>query len=118
MLQIGSGKSSLMQALFRMVEPVSGSIIVDGENCLTLGLKDLRSRLAIIPQDPTLFSGTIRYNLDPFSQHSDSDLWDALSRASLKDKVSEMDGKLEATVTEGGKCFWELVLCISCRVGG
>lgn len=74
----GAGKSSLTLALFRIIEPVSGNIAIDGLNTSTIGLRDLRSRLAIIPQDAALFEGTVRDNLDPGHVHDDTDLWSVL----------------------------------------
>ncbi|KAL4916762.1 P-loop containing nucleoside triphosphate hydrolase protein [Aspergillus aurantiobrunneus] len=79
----GAGKSSIMSALFRLTELSSGSITIDGIDIASVGLQDLRSRLAIIPQDPTLFRGSIRSNLDPFNEHTDLELWDALRKAHL-----------------------------------
>ncbi|KAI0925971.1 hypothetical protein AcV5_008554 [Taiwanofungus camphoratus] len=79
----GAGKSSIMTTLYRLVELTSGSIVIDGVDISNLGLADVRKGLAIIPQDPLLFSGTLRSNLDPFGYHDDARLWDALKRAYL-----------------------------------
>lgn len=73
----------MMSILFRLIELSSGSITIDGIDISQLGLRQLRSRLSIIPQDPLIFSGTIRSNLDPFSEHDDVELWDALRRAHI-----------------------------------
>jgi len=71
----GSGKSTLIQVLFRLVEPSGGKIIIDGIDISTLGLHDLRSRFGIIPQEPVLFEGTVRSNIDPTEQYSDEEIW-------------------------------------------
>ncbi|KAI0123118.1 ABC transporter [Xylariales sp. AK1849] len=107
----GAGKSSIMSTLFRLVELSGGHITIDGLDISTVGLHDLRSRLAIIPQDPTLFRGTVRSNLDPFNQHSDLDLWSALRQADLVPHDVAIDEKdpsrinLDSTVEEDGLNF-------------
>ncbi|XP_044059122.1 multidrug resistance-associated protein 5 isoform X3 [Siniperca chuatsi] len=101
----GSGKSSLGVVLFRLVEHCGGSILIDGVDISDIGLADLRSKLSIIPQDPVLFSGTVRSNLDPFNQYSEKQIWDALQRSHMKECVSQLPLKLESEVVENGENF-------------
>ncbi|XP_045340629.1 ATP-binding cassette sub-family C member 8 isoform X5 [Leopardus geoffroyi] len=101
----GSGKSSFSLAFFRMVDMFEGRIIIDGIDIAKLPLHTLRSRLSIILQDPVLFSGTIRFNLDPEKKCSDSTLWEALEIAQLKLVVKALPGGLDAIITEGGENF-------------
>ncbi|KAI0460447.1 metal resistance protein YCF1 [Xylaria acuta] len=98
----GAGKSSLTLSLFRLIEADTGHISIDNLDTSTIGLLDLRRRLAIIPQDAALFEGTIRDNLDPGQVHDDTELWSVLDHARLKEHVASMEGGLEARIHEGG----------------
>jgi len=91
--------------LYRLAEPAEGRIIIDGVDTTKIGVYDLRSKLSIIPQEPQLFVGAVRYNIDPFNATSDEEIWEALRIAGLKDFVSSLAGKLEEAVSEGGSNF-------------
>ncbi|KAL3185902.1 hypothetical protein MRX96_028779 [Rhipicephalus microplus] len=106
----GAGKSSILVALMRMKELESGCIILDGIDISSLGLHELRSSIAVIPQEPVLFQGTVRYNLDPASRKTDAELWEALERAHLKAKIEKEDKQLECVVEKNGDNFSILVL--------
>ncbi|KAI1287042.1 ATP-binding cassette sub-family C member 3 [Halotydeus destructor] len=99
----GAGKSSILLALFRIIEAAEGNILIDNHDCSKLRLADLRSRMCIIPQDPVLFIGTLRYNLDPFLYHTDDELWTALEIVQLKNFASSLDGGLDHEISEGGE---------------
>uniref|UniRef100_A0A8D0P8K8 ATP-binding cassette sub-family C member 5 n=1 Tax=Sus scrofa TaxID=9823 RepID=A0A8D0P8K8_PIG len=96
----GSGKSSLGMALFRLVELSGGCIKIDGVRISDIGLADLRSKLSIIPQEPVLFSGTVRSNLDPFNQYAEDQIWDALERTHMKECILILDEATAAMDTE------------------
>ncbi|XKL66879.1 hypothetical protein PGB90_010299 [Kerria lacca] len=101
----GSGKSSLTLSLFRIIESASGKILLDGIDISSVGLHALRSRITIIPQDPVLFSGTLRINLDPLSQYSDEQIWHALELIHFKTFVSRLNCGLLYEIKENGQNF-------------
>jgi ABC-type multidrug transport system fused ATPase/permease subunit len=101
----GAGKSSMLNALFRIVELERGRILIDDCDTSKFGIWDLRKVLGIIPQAPVLFSGSVRFNLDPFNEHNDADLWEALERAHLKDVIRRNALGLDAEVSEAGENF-------------
>uniref|UniRef100_A0A8C0KFV6 ATP-binding cassette sub-family C member 10 n=1 Tax=Canis lupus dingo TaxID=286419 RepID=A0A8C0KFV6_CANLU len=98
----GSGKSSLLLVLFRLLEPSSGRVLLDGVDTSQLELAELRSQLAIIPQEPFLFSGTVRENLDPQGLHEDRALWQALEQCHLSEVIVSLGG-LDGELGEGGR---------------
>uniref|UniRef100_A0ACD5ZXC7 Uncharacterized protein n=1 Tax=Avena sativa TaxID=4498 RepID=A0ACD5ZXC7_AVESA len=97
----GSGKTTLINAIFRLVEPSGGKIIIDDHDITSMGLHDLRSRIGLIPQDPILFYGSIRYNLDPQGHFSDEQIWEVLGKCQLIKAVKEKQG-LDSHIVEGG----------------
>ncbi|CAK4851271.1 unnamed protein product [Aphanomyces euteiches] len=101
----GAGKSSLTMALFRINELAAGAIKIDGVDISQVGVKTLRSAIAIIPQTPVLFKGTLRNYLDPFGEYTEDDLSSCLQKVRLVDRISNVDGKLDSPVEENGENF-------------
>ena len=97
----GAGKSSIISALFRMVEP-RGEVVVDGVDTKSIGLHDLRRNISIIPQDPVVFTGPVRRNLDPFGEYTDDLIWSALEEVQLRHAVQDLPGQLDGLLSEGG----------------
>lgn len=97
----GCGKSSFLSTFLRLVELEEGSIVVDGVDISGIGLHDLREKVAMIPQDPAILTGTVRFNLDPFGKKSDEELWEVLEKSQLKPRI-ESAGGLDSKVEEGG----------------
>lgn len=104
----GAGKSTIITALFRFLEADSGSILIDGIDISKVGLEELRTKLAIIPQDPTLFTGTIRFNLDPFSMYSDQEIFRALRSVHLIPRIPDSDEIIEHVEDENFNKFLDL----------
>ncbi|XP_020587658.1 ABC transporter C family member 10-like [Phalaenopsis equestris] len=98
----GSGKTTLIGALFRLVEPAGGRIVIDEIDIAEIGLHDLRLRFGIIPQDPTLFHGSVRYNLDPLGLYEDQQIWEVLDKCQLREAVLEKGSGLDSIVLEDG----------------
>ncbi|KAJ3222977.1 Multidrug resistance-associated protein 1 [Chytriomyces hyalinus] len=98
----GSGKSTLMDAFFRLLEASGGAIYIDGEDIANIGLTKLRSSIQMIPQSPTLFEGTMRSNIDALEKYQDEDIWYALECVGMKEYVASLNEKLDSRVTEGG----------------
>ena len=101
----GSGKSSLMVALFRIQELAGGQVLIDGHDCSQVPLQELREAIGLIPQEAVLFSASVRFNLDPFNQHTDAEVWSSLEDVEMKAHVESLPGKLDELVTEGGDNF-------------
>ena len=100
----GAGKSSLISVLYRLAEP-EGNIEIDAVHTKAIGLHDLRPKMSIIPQDPFLFSGSVRYNLDPCKEYSDDRLWEVIGQVQLKHVITQLPEGLSAQVAEGGSNF-------------
>ncbi|KAK2533375.1 Abcc6 [Columba guinea] len=99
----GAGKSTLAVGLLRLVEAAEGAILIDGLDIAQLGLHDLRTKITVVPQDPVLFSGSLRMNLDPLNQHTDADIWTALELTRLKNFVAALPEQLEHECTDQGE---------------
>jgi len=101
----GSGKSTIILSMFRLLEPRTGTIMIDGVDIKAIGLEQLRCNIGLIPQDPVLFTGSIRYNIDPFSKFKDEELWEALAAVHMKEAVLRLEKQLWQEVQEGGDNF-------------
>jgi ABC-type multidrug transport system fused ATPase/permease subunit len=113
----GSGKSTLLLALYRMFELDKGTIRVDGVDVASLALRKLRTSLSIIPQEPVVFSGTVRTNLDPFNEYSDTAMWEVIKKAGLESQVrgaGGLDGKVDGTGGQAWSLGQQQLVCL-CR---
>ena len=100
----GAGKSSILAALFRLTD-YEGDILIDGINCKEIGLHDLRGHISIIPQEPVLFNGSVRSNLDPLNEYKDHQMWNALKAVQLEQIVKGLEGGLDSKVIDNGSNF-------------